>query len=198
MQAIPGRGVSLPGSSQRRGPRDCTRWAAVPTKSPPSTTRIELSGRVSSTSCSTRTGFRCWATGVNAFSLPRSDVCQCARQWSLPGALSCTPGPMSAPPGPHRKACSFCRSASRSSSAQSEAHVWPLRPSTSFTTKEPTSPIEGRGYSCREVASCPSSTRGPATAGIQWQHPSRRQGGRPGMFLGQFPESARTRLGQPR
>lgn len=69
MQAAPGIGPPLPGSSQRRGPRGCTRWAAVPTKSPPSTTRMELSGKVSSTSCSTRTGLRCSATGIDAFSL---------------------------------------------------------------------------------------------------------------------------------
>lgn len=93
MQAVPGRGPSLPGSSQHRGPRGCTRWAAVPTKSPPSTTRIELSGRVSSTSCSTRTGFRCWATGVSPFSLPRSSACQPGQQQSLPGTHNHTPSP---------------------------------------------------------------------------------------------------------
>lgn len=197
MQAVPGRGPSLPGSSQHRGPRGCTRWAAVPTKSPPSTTRIELSGRVSSTSCSTRTGFRCWATGINPFSLPWSSARQQGQQQSLPGNHNNTPGPVSALPSPHRKACSFCRSACRSSSVQSEAHVWPLRPSTSFNTKEATSPREGRGYSCREVASCPSSIRGPVTAGIQWQQSRKRQGGRPRMFLGQNRENTPQNLPEP-
>lgn len=93
VQAVPGRRPSLPGSSQRRGPRGCTRWAAVPTKSPPSTTRIVLSGRVSSTSCSTRTGFRCWATGIDAFSLPESGAHEQGRQESLPGTHNHNPDP---------------------------------------------------------------------------------------------------------
>lgn len=85
VQAAPGIGPSLPGSSQHRGPRGCTRWAAVPTKSPPSNTRIELSGKVSSTSCSTHTGLRCWATGIIAFSLQWSSAGQQDQQQTLLG-----------------------------------------------------------------------------------------------------------------
>lgn len=93
VQAAPGVGPSLPGSSQHRGPRGCTRWAAVPTKSPPSTTRIELSGRVSSTSCSTRTGFRCWDTGLVAFSLQWNRAGQQDQQQTLLGTYHHPPRP---------------------------------------------------------------------------------------------------------
>lgn len=95
VQAAPGVGPSLPGSSQHRGPRGCTRWAAVPTKSPPSTTRIELSGKVSSNSCSTRTGFRCWDTGIIAFSLQWTSAGQQDQEQTLLGTYHppCPPAP---------------------------------------------------------------------------------------------------------